>query len=109
MARYMIQFSYTSDAIQNLVRNPHDRAAVVRGLAERWGGSLEAFYYTFGDYDGVAIAEVPDNVTMAAISMAVASSGAFKTFKTTVLIPMDEAVEAMRKAGTVGYTPPRGG
>ena len=84
MARYMVQFSYNSDTVSDLVKNPQDRAAVVRGLAERWGGKLEAYYFTFGDYDGVAIAEVPDNVTMAAISMAVTASGAFKAFKTTV-------------------------
>lgn len=107
MARYLIQFSYTPEAIQNMVKNPQDRAAVVRGMAERWGGNVEAFYYTFGDYDGVAITEVPDNITMTAISMAIAASGAFKTFKTTVLISMDEAVEAMKKAGTIGYQPPR--
>ena len=106
MARYMVQFSYNSDTVSDLVKNPQDRAAVVRGLAERWGGKLEAYYFTFGDYDGVAIAEVPDNVTMAAISMAVTASGAFKAFKTTVLISMEEAVEAMRKAGTLPYQPP---
>lgn len=108
MAHYMIQFSYNSEAVRNMVRNPQDRAAMVSGMAQRWGGTLEAFYYTFGDYDGVAIVDVPDNVTMAAISMAVTSSGAFRAFNTTVLIPMDEAVEAMRKAGTVEYRPPAG-
>ena len=107
MARYLVQFAYSSEAIQNMVKNPQDRAAMVSGMAQQWGGSLEAFYYTFGDYDGVAIVDVPDNVTMAAISMAVTSSGAFKAFHTTVLIPMDEAVEAMRKAGSISYQPPR--
>ena len=106
MARFMVQFSYNPQSVSDLVENPQDRAAVVRGLAERWGGKLESFYFTFGDYDGLAIVEIPDNVTMAAISMAVTSSGAFKAFKTTVLIPMDEAVEAMRKASTVEYQTP---
>ena len=106
MARYMVQFSYSTEAVSDLVGNPQDRAAIVRGLIERLGGRLEAFYYTFGDYDGVAIVKGPDNVTMAALSMAVSSSGAFKTFKTTVLITMEEAMEAMRKAGTLGYQPP---
>jgi uncharacterized protein with GYD domain len=108
MARYLIEASYATEAIQNLVRNPQDRAAIVGSMAERWGGKLEAFYFAFGDYDVVAIVEVPDNVTMAAISMAISSSGALKTFKTTVLIPMNEAVEAMRKAGSISYQPPRG-
>ena len=34
MARYLIQFSYTSDAISNMVKNPQDRAAVLRRMAE---------------------------------------------------------------------------
>jgi uncharacterized protein with GYD domain len=106
MARYLVQFAYNSDAVSNMVRNPQDRAAAVRAMAENWGGSIESFYFTFGEYDGFAIAEVPDNVTMAAISMAVASSGAFKSFHTTVLLTPEEAVEAMRRAGTVSYTPP---
>ena len=108
MARYLIQASYSSESVQNMVRNPQDRAAVVGAMAERLGGTLESFYFAFGDYDVVAILDVPDHVTMAAIAMAVGGSGGLKTFKTTVLIPMDEAVEAMRKAGTLGYQPPRG-
>ena len=62
--------------------------------------------FAFGDYDVVAIGEFPDNVSMAALSMAVTATGAFSAFKTTVLIPMNEAVEAMRKAGTLSYRAP---
>jgi hypothetical protein len=43
---------------------------------------------------------------MAAISMAIASSGAFKSFHTTVLLTPEEAVEAMRRAGSIEYQPP---
>ncbi len=54
------------------------------------------------------IAELPDNVSMVALSMAVSASGAVRSLKTTVLVPVHEAVEAMRKAGTAGYRPPGG-
>ncbi len=108
MARYLAQFSYSRQGVSDLVKNPQDRAAIVRGLIESWGGRLEAFYYTFGENDGVAIAELTDNTSMAALSMAVSSSGAFKAFKTTVLLTPEESVEAMRKASTVGYRPPGG-
>ncbi len=106
MARYMIQASYTTTAVADLVRNPQDRAAVARLLTEQLGGNLVSFDFAFGDCDVVGIAEFPDNVTMAALSMAVSASGVFSAWKTTVLIPMDEAVEAMRKAGTISYRPP---
>jgi uncharacterized protein with GYD domain len=108
VARYMIQASYTSQGISDLVKNPQDRAAAVRPLIEGLGGKLESFDYAFGDYDAVVIVELPDNVSMVAASMAVGASGAIRSLKTTVLIPVDEAVEAMRKAGAVGYRPPGG-
>jgi uncharacterized protein with GYD domain len=69
---------------------------------------MESFYFAFGDYDAVVIAELPDNVSAAAFAMAVGAGGAMKTYKTTVLMTTDEAVEAMRKASTVGYRPPSG-
>ena len=108
MPLYMFQASYTTQGISDLVKTPQDRSAAVRPIIERMGGRLESLYYAFGDFDVVAIAELPDNVSMSALSMAVGASGALGSFKTTVLIPMDEAVEAMRKAGTVGYRPPGG-
>ena len=72
------------------------------------GGKLESFDYAFGDYDAVIIAELPNNVAMASIAIAVGASGAISSFKTTVLLTMEEAVEAMRQASGVGYRPPGG-
>ena len=106
MPRYLIQASYTNQGISDLVKSPQDRAAAVRPVIERLGGKLVTLDFAFGEYDVVGIGELPDNVAMAALSMAIGASGAFSEFKTTVLISMDEAVEAMRKAGTVGYRPP---
>jgi uncharacterized protein with GYD domain len=106
MPHYLIQFAYDSNAVSEMVRNPQDRAAAVRAMAQNWGVTIESFYFGFGEYDGVAIAEGPDNVSMAAISMAIASSGAFKSFHTTVLLTPEEAVEAMRRAGSIEYQPP---
>ena len=108
MARYLVQASYDNAAVSELIKSPQDRAAAVRGLVESLGGKLESFDYAFGDYDVVAIADVPDNVTMMALSMAVAAGGALRAFKTTVLISMSDAIEAMRKAGALNYRPPGG-
>ena len=91
-----------------MIRNPQDRAAAVRPVVESLGGKLISFDYAFGDYDVVAIIEAPDNVTMAALAMAVGAGGALKDFKTTVLLSMEEAMEAMRKAAGAGYRPPGG-
>ena len=108
MPRYLIQASYNTGGISDLIRNPQDRAAAVRPVVESLGGKLISFDYAFGDYDVVAIIEAPDNVTMAALAMAVGAGGALKDFKTTVLLSMEEAMEAMRKAGGAGYRPPGG-
>ena len=70
---------------------------------------MHHMFFAFGDYDIVAIGEMPDNASMAAMSMAVSGAGTTSTFKTTVLLSMDEAIAAMEKAGSAsGYKPPSG-
>ena len=105
MPTYLIQASYTAQGVSGLTQSPEDRSGVIRSLLEGLGGTLEAFYYAFGDYD-VEIVELPDSVSMAAFSMALGASGAVTNVKTTVLIPVSEGVEAARKAGSIGYRPP---
>ena len=108
MARYLIQASYNRQGISDLVQNPQNRLEAIRPVVERLGGRVVSFDYAFGDYDVVAIMEVPDNVSAAALAMAVGSGGALRDYKTTVLLSMEEAMEAMRKAGDAGYRPPGG-
>ncbi len=62
----------------------------------------------FGEYDVVAILQVPDHVSVAAFSMAVSAGGAVKSFKTTPLMSLEEGVEAMKKASGSGYQAPTG-
>ena len=108
MPRYLIQVSYSQQGISELVKNPQNRAEAVRPVIERMGGRLVSFDYAFGDYDVVVIAEAPDNVTAAALAMAIGASGTSSSYKTTVLLSMEEAMEAMRKATSMGYQPPGG-
>ena len=83
MAKYGILFSLTGETAKQFVAKPSDRAAVVRGLAESAGGSLESYYWMFGQYDGLAIFDLPDSQTAAALSLAATGSGAFTKFETT--------------------------
>jgi uncharacterized protein with GYD domain len=106
MPRFLVQASYSGEGMSALIASPEDRAAAIRQVVEGMGGELKSLDYAFGDYDVVVIAELPDNITMAAISMAVSARGAVKDIKTTPLLSVDEAMEAMRKAGSVGYQPP---
>ena len=108
MATYMFQFSYAVDAVKGMIAKPRSRREVAEKVIAAAGGRLLDMYFCFGDYDGVVIAEFPSNVDAAAASLATSSSGAFASAKTTVLITMDEAVQAMEKAGaaSAAYTPP---
>ena len=108
MAHYLVQASYTTQGVSGLLKNPEDRATALRPLVEGMGGRIESIYFAFGESDIVLILELPDNLSMAAPSMAVGASGAVTNLKTTVLMPMSEGVEAARKAGSISYRPPGG-
>ena len=106
MAHYMFQLAYTSEAWAAQIRDPRSFMERATPLIEALGGKVESAYYAFGDYDVILIAEMPDDVSMAAAALAVAAGGAVKTMKTTTLMTPEEGVEAMRKAGSLGYRPP---
>jgi uncharacterized protein with GYD domain len=106
MPLYMMQASYTSDNWATQIQNPQNRAEQVRTAFEAAGGKLLCFYYAFGEYDVVGIADMPDNVSASAIALAAIGGGAVKAFKTTVLMSVEEGIEAMRKASGTGYRPP---
>lgn len=108
MALSMIQFSYNSETVKKLLKNPEDRSIVVKNLIEKLGGKMLAFYYCYGDYDGVVIAEMPDSVSGLAATMVSFASGAVTNIKTTVLIKVDDAIAAMKKAAGVKIELPKG-
>jgi uncharacterized protein with GYD domain len=107
MPFFLIQASYSAQATASMVKNPQDRAAAVRPMIEKAGGKLHGLWLAFGEYDVVAIAEMPDNASAAAISMAIGSSGAMSAYLTTPLLTVAEATEAMKKAGSVSYKAPK--
>jgi uncharacterized protein with GYD domain len=106
MPIYMFQETYTSEAWAAQIRNPQNRIEVVRPVIEGQGGKLLSAYYAFGEYDMIVIAEFPDNVSVSAVALAVAGSGGVKAQKTTVLMSIEEGLEAMRRASGTGYRPP---
>jgi len=103
---YLSRFSYTTDAKKALLSEPQDRSVAARELADSVGGKLLGFWYAFGEFDGVFLMEAPDSASAAAVGMAVGASGALSEIETTVLLDMDEAQDAMRKAAAATYRPP---
>jgi uncharacterized protein with GYD domain len=107
MPYYLVQTAYTPESWEKMVKNPQDRVELVRPAIEGFGGRIEAGYIAFGEYDFATIVEFPDNVSAAAFSISVSSKGGLKAFKTTPLMTMAEAQEAMKKAGASTYAPPK--
>ncbi|MGA2726849.1 MAG: GYD domain-containing protein [Terracidiphilus sp.] len=105
MPSYLIQGSYTVEALQALMKKPQDRTAVVAKAVENLGGSLTGLWLSFGDQDIVALVELPNNVSAAALALAIAAGGALKSTKTTPLLTVAQATQAMKKAASSGYTP----
>ena len=106
MAHYMVQASYTSEALAALVKNPQDREAGFRALVERFGGKVTAFFWAQGEFDLVVIVDVPDAETANALALAAISPGHAKTYRTTPLFTNEEMMRSMRKAGGGGYQAP---
>jgi uncharacterized protein with GYD domain len=105
MPYYLQQVAYSIEGWNALVKKPQDRIEAVRPTIEKLGGKIENAFFTFGDYDVVLIVQMPTNVDVTAIAMAFAAGGACKSVKTTPLLTIDEAVEAMKKAAGSRYRP----
>ena len=104
MPKYLVQGSYSVEGAKGLLKDGGTkRRAMVQALMENLGGRVESFYYAFGDADAYIVVDGPDNVTAAAVSMAVNASGAVNT-KTTVLLTAEEIDQAITKS--VNYRPP---
>lgn len=108
MPLYMTQFSYTKEAWAALAKSPEDRRVGLVKLVEALGGRLIGFYYCMGEYDGLAIYEAPDNATAMSAVLTVITPGHLQATKTTVLHSVEEAMEAMAKAGKLAYAGPKG-
>ena len=104
MAKYMIKVSYSVEGAQGLIEEGgSSRKAMVAKMLEQMGGSLESFYFSFGEDDAYVIAEVPDAISSLAVSLAVNASGAVG-MATIPLITAEEMDEACKKS--VSYRPP---
>lgn len=105
MASFLVQVSYTPEALSALIAKPQNRMAVVKKSVENLGGTFTGSWMSFGDYDLVMLLEMPNNVSAAALAIAAAAGGSLKAIKTTPLLTIDQAMSALKKAGKSGYTP----
>src|SRR5918996_5064670 len=108
MSVYLMRFSYTPETWARLIQNPEDRRDAARSYIEQVGGSLQGFWYGFGEYDGYALFEAPDNASVAGAVLAISAGGALASVETTVLMTVEETPEALAKRKTVSYRKPGG-
>ena len=106
MPLYLARFSYTPETWARMIGNPEDRRQAAQSYIETLGGKLHGFWYAFGSHDGYALWEAPDNVSMAAVALAITGGGALSSHETTVLLTVEETMDALRKAEQVQYRAP---
>ena len=106
MALYLTRFNYSPETWARMMKNPEDRREAARKYIESVGGKLHGFWYAFGEYDGYCLWETPDNVSMATVAIALSAGGALPKFETTVLLTVEEILNALHKAQSVTYHPP---
>ena len=104
MPKYLVNASYSSKGTRGLLQEGGtSRQKLVEEMASQLGGNVESFYYCFGVYDVIAIIDLPDASSAAALSLAVRASGAVDISLTVLLSPQD-IDEASKK--TIRYRPP---
>jgi uncharacterized protein with GYD domain len=104
MAKYLVEANYVGDGIKGLLKEGGtSRRAAVEAAAKTVGGSVDAFYYAFGETDAYVIIDVPDNVTAAGLALTIAASGTV-TLRTTALLTPEDIDQAVKKSPS--YRPP---
>ena len=104
MPKYLFQGAYMGEGLKGLLKEGGSkRRETVEQTLKGMGGTLEAFYYAFGEDDVFAIVDLPDNVSTTAFALIVNASGAVKV-KTTVLLTPEEVDQATKKS--IAYRPP---
>ncbi len=104
MPKYLIAANYVGEGIKGLLKEGgSSRREAIEKLVKSVGGTVESIYYAFGETDVYVIVDMPDNASVAGLSLVVNASGAV-TAKTVVLMTPEEMDEATKK--TVDYRPP---
>jgi uncharacterized protein with GYD domain len=97
MPKYLIQANYVGEGIKGLLKEGGtSRRAAADAAIKSLGGTMEAFYYAFGETDAFLIMDTPDQVTAAALALRINASGVVAT-KMTVLLTPEEVDEAVKK------------
>jgi uncharacterized protein with GYD domain len=105
MAKYLVKIRYSAEGIEGVMKDGGSaRRAAADDLCKNVGGSVESFYYAFGEDDAYAICDLPDNKAAATVAMTVSSTGKIAV-STVPLLTVDE-MDAIAAGNKLPYTPP---
>jgi uncharacterized protein with GYD domain len=98
MPKIMWSGSYTQQGTKGVISDGGTkRREAIEKMLTSMGGRLECLYFSFGSDDVMLIADVPDNVSAAAIGLAVAASGSVHG-RMTILLTPEEIDQPTRKS-----------
>jgi uncharacterized protein with GYD domain len=104
MPKFLVEASYTAEGYKGLLKDKASgRKAAIASAVKKLGGKLDAIYYCLGEKDVILIVDLPDTMSVAALSAAACASGMSHT-TTTSLLTVAEADESLSKV--VAYTAP---
>jgi uncharacterized protein with GYD domain len=93
MPTYIMLATLTSDGVQTVKNNPN-RIREVNKEVEQLGASVKAQWATLGDFDFVSVVEVPDEKTMARVSLELGSRGTAR-YTSFAAIPIDDFIASL--------------
>jgi len=98
MAKYLIHANYVGDGIKGLLKEGgSSRRAAAEKAVKSVGGTMESFYYAFGETDAYLIIDAPDNASVTALALTINATGAVAT-RTTVLMTPEDVDKAVKKS-----------
>jgi uncharacterized protein with GYD domain len=104
MPKYLVEANYSVEGLRGLQNDSGSgRRDAVTKVFKAGGGSVECMYFAFGDRDVVVVVDMPDNISTAALAIAVSAGGLVKT-KVTPLLNAEEVDAALKKS--VSFRPP---
>lgn len=74
MQTYVLLTTFTQEGVENVRESP-ERTEHARELVESLDGTWREFFVTMGRYDGIVVADFPDDATAARAVLTLAESG----------------------------------
>jgi len=96
MPKYLFKASLSTEGVAGVrAEGGTARRASAKSAIEAIGGTLESFYFAFGDDDVIVICDLPNNEAAAGFALEVAASGRVSVSTSVLITPeeMDRARE----------------